>query len=320
MIVAGSLAVLAPWMWLATASAHEPGLSRLVVEPDRLRWVVATAEAADPAWLAETRVRRGDAPCTLADVTTTPSGPDGVEHVAAFSCPSAGTLVVDAAFLGRLNPGHRTVLEAEGQTVRILDAAHAEAELPAPAAAPPGALGVAGEYVVLGVEHILTGWDHLLFLTGLLLGVRRTAEAAAVVTGFTLAHSVTLALAALKILVLPASVVEPAIALTVVWVGVENLLPENPARRVALTSTLGLVHGLGFAGLLAELGLPDGQLVPALVSFNVGVELGQFAVVLLVLPILSRLRAGPVFQRGGQRWASLAVSLVGLGWFVERVW
>jgi hypothetical protein len=308
-------------MWsyflVGAALAHEPGLSRLEVHADELVWAVSNADAATPGWLGETAVTQGGAPCALGPVTTRPSGDDGVEHVAALVCPGTGPLEVRATFLEHLPPGHRTLVTAGDDSLGWLDARNPT--LAVSAAAPRTTTQVVLEYLGLGVEHILTGWDHLLFLGGLLLGVRTLKEAGLVVTGFTIAHSITLALAALQLVVLPSSLVEPAIALTVVWVGVENLLPENPWRRVLLTTVLGLVHGLGFAGLLAELGLPRGQLLPALLSFNGGVELGQFAVVLLALPLLRRLREAPRFGVKGLRYASIGVSLVGVGWFVERV-
>lgn len=309
------------WWLAAVADAHEPGLSRLEVGADDLTWSVASADGVDPAWLGSASVSRGGGRCAVGPASSTPSEGDGLEIRVSLSCPEGGALVVEAGFLANLPPGHRTVVEVAGAPVAWLDVGHPAVTVGDDAlagAAGPSATEVAREYVGLGVEHILTGWDHLLFLTGLLLGVRSLREAAAVVTGFTVAHSITLALAALGWVVLSPALVEPAIALTVVWVGVENLLPSAPRRRVALTSLLGLVHGLGFAGLLAELGLPRGQLLPALVSFNVGVELGQFAVVLVALPLLGRLRDLPRSDRA-LRGASVAVSLVGLGWFVQRV-
>jgi hypothetical protein len=294
-------------IWLAAAWAHEPGLSRVDLTVGEVAWLLADEDAAMPG-LAGLDVP----PCRLGPVTETRDGDDGVRRAAPLSCPEAPP---DRVALPGLPPGHRVLVTRADETLGWLDAAQPSLSL---AAAAPLTTGqVLARYFGLGVEHILTGWDHLLFLTGLLLGVRTLREAALVVTGFTLSHSITLALAALGVIVLPASLVEPAIALTVVWVGIENLLGEHPTRRVVLTAALGLVHGLGFAGLLAELGLPDERLLPALLAFNGGVELGQFAVVLVTLPLLERLRA--LGDGRALRWASVGVSLVGLGWFVERV-
>lgn len=149
------------------------------------------------------------------------------------------------------------------------------------------------EYLRLGVEHIFQGYDHIAFLCGLLLvvgalGARRGArDVALIVTSFTMAHSLTLIGAALGWFSLPASLVEPAIALSIAYVAVENVLVAAPKHRRALTFAFGLVHGFGFAGVLAEQGLPSRAVVPSLLAFNGGVELGQLAVVVLAAPVLT---------------------------------
>ena len=157
----------------------------------------------------------------------------------------------------------------------------------------------AREYLLLGVEHIFTGYDHLSFLFGLLVvvgsfglrgGARRVVS---VVTAFTLAHSLTLIASALGWVALPSKIVEPAIALSIAYVGVENLVNRTPRRRWLLTFAFGLVHGFGFASVLREIGLPQRGLLVSLVSFNVGVELGQLAVVAAVLPLLAMIARGP---------------------------
>ena len=155
----------------------------------------------------------------------------------------------------------------------------------------------ARDYLLLGVEHIFTGYDHIAFLFGLLAiagasGLRRGArEVLGVVTAFTLAHSVTLIASALGLVSLPGRLVESAITLSIVYVGVENLFVPRPRHRFALTFGFGLVHGFGFASVLREIGLPSRGLLLSLVSFNVGVELGQLAVVAAVLPLLATIAA-----------------------------
>jgi HupE/UreJ protein len=149
------------------------------------------------------------------------------------------------------------------------------------------------DYLLLGMEHIFTGYDHIAFVFGLLViagrdGMRRGARRIlTVVTAFTLAHSVTLILSALGVIALSPRVVEPAIALSIAYVGVENLLNPAPRFRWLLTFGFGLVHGFGFASVLREVGLPKKGLLLSLVSFNVGVEIGQLAVVAAVLPLLA---------------------------------
>ena len=151
----------------------------------------------------------------------------------------------------------------------------------------------ARDYLVLGIEHIFTGYDHIAFLFGLLAvcgahGLRRGARRIlGVVTAFTLAHSVTLISSALGFITLPSRLVEPAIALSIVYVGVENLVQPEPRHRWLLTFGFGLIHGFGFASVLKEIGLPSKGVWLSLLSFNVGVEIGQLAVVAAVLPLLS---------------------------------
>ncbi len=168
------------------------------------------------------------------------------------------------------------------------------------------------EYARLGVEHIFQGYDHVAFLCGLLLvagarAARRAArDVALVVTSFTMAHSLTLIGAALGWFTLPPSVVEPAIAASIAYVAAENVAVREPRHRRALTFAFGLVHGFGFAGVLAEQGLPARGVVASLLAFNGGVELGQLAVVLLALPVLA------VLARPRWTWASLAVAAASL--------
>ena len=142
-------------------------------------------------------------------------------------------------------------------------------------------------FIAMGIEHILGGLDHLLFLVALLALARGLWQTAAIVTGFTVAHSITLSLAVLGVVDVPSRIVEPLIAASIVWVAVENLLaPSGIGRRWLIAAVFGLIHGLGFASALTELDLSRDALVRALVGFNVGVELGQIAFVVVVMPPL----------------------------------
>ncbi len=194
------------------------------------------------------------------------------------------------------------------------------------------------QYLWQGVWHIWIGFDHILFLLALLLpavllarrrgghgggvrGVSRFKEASlsvlAVVTAFTLAHSITLSLAALEIISLPSRLVESAIAASVVFAAANNLVPMVQGRWL-MAFFFGLIHGFGFASVLTELGLPGGALAVSLVGFNLGVELGQLAIVAVFLPLAFLLRHTLLYQRGvlvGGSWVAL---LVALAWFVER--
>ena len=174
-------------------------------------------------------------------------------------------------------------------------------------------------FVGLGIEHIIGGIDHLLFLLALLALSTSLWQTVKIVTAFTVAHSITLSLAALGLVDVPSSIVEPLIAASIVWVAVENLVaPAGGARRWLIAAVFGLVHGLGFASALAELGLPREALVRALVGFNVGVELGQLAFVVVILPPLVWASRPGRLPRLPQV-LSVIVALVGAVWLVERL-
>jgi hypothetical protein len=175
-----------------------------------------------------------------------------------------------------------------------------------------------GSFVLLGIEHILTGYDHLLFLLGLLLRGGSWLSLAKIVTAFTPAHSVTLALAALDIVVLPDRLVEAVIALSIAFVAAENIfLKPVVSRRWVVSFCFGLVHGFGFSSALRELDLPTHGLVLALFGFNLGVELGQGLVVALALPLMALIRRAGWEQR--MVWSSsMAILVVGVVLFVER--
>jgi hydrogenase/urease accessory protein HupE len=176
----------------------------------------------------------------------------------------------------------------------------------------------AGSFFPLGIEHILTGYDHLLFLLALILRGGNLIQVLKIVTAFTIAHSVTLALAALDVVALPGALVEAAIALSIAYVAAENLMPRFAvSRRWAVSFLFGLIHGFGFSSVLREIGLPQENLVLALLNFNLGVEAGQAAVVVLVLPILLQLRRRtwePKLVAG----ISSVILVVGLWLFVDR--
>ena len=178
-------------------------------------------------------------------------------------------------------------------------------------------------FLSLGVKHILTGYDHLLFLFGLLLVARGFFSSLGIITSFTVAHSITLALATLHLVQIPSRIVEPLIAASIVFVGIENLLHGDiPTARRVVAFGFGLIHGFGFASALREAGIGSGTggIVLPLFSFNLGVELGQIMVAALALPIIWKLRENPMFIA---RWApacSAAVVLLGSFWFVQRVW
>ena len=152
---------------------------------------------------------------------------------------------------------------------------------------PAGAIG----FLPLGIQHILEGWDHLLFLLALVLPGGSLGNLVRIVTAFTIAHSLTLGAAALGLVTIPAAPVEVLIALSIGWVAAENLARVKPmSRRWAVAFAFGLIHGFGFANVLRDIGLPRDALLSSLLWFNVGIEFGQLVVVLLLVPALAWLR------------------------------
>jgi hydrogenase/urease accessory protein HupE len=181
---------------------------------------------------------------------------------------------------------------------------------------------VFGQYVVLGFTHILPkGLDHMLFVLGLFLLSTQLAPLLWQVTAFTLAHSITLALSMYGVIALSPSVVEPLIAASIVAVAVENLLTARlHAWRVFVVFGFGLLHGLGFAGVLTEIGLPRDQFVTGLVAFNVGVEGGQLAVIALAFLVVGFwFRHKPWYRTRVVLPLSAAIALTGTYWMVERL-
>jgi hydrogenase/urease accessory protein HupE len=177
-------------------------------------------------------------------------------------------------------------------------------------------------FLELGIKHILTGYDHLLFLFALLLVTKNWLSSLKIITCFTLAHSITLAVATFNVVQLPSRLTEPLIAASIVYVGLENIIRrDDPQKRWLLTFAFGLIHGFGFASVLRELGVGkngSGVLLP-LFSFNLGVELGQIAIAAMLLPFIWKFRTQPVFV---QRWSpacSLLVVMAGGYWLVQRV-
>jgi hypothetical protein len=331
-------------------------------------------------YLAERlRLSAGGAPCEPSLAPATLEAPEGFAARAwRVECRGSGPRVVESDLLLDVAPSHLHMSRVTLPDGTVIDRVLFEAERrwtwPGPATSeatptPRGGTDLTGD-LALGVEHILTGWDHLAFVLALLLLAATFGEVAALVTSFTVAHSVTLGLATLGVVRPEAAAVEALIGFSIALVAAENgwilagrdravpllaaggvaamaLLPggavpraallglalfslchfgllrgaERPARlRVVVAFAFGLVHGFGFAGVLAELELPTERLVPALFGFNAGVEIGQLAVVALLWPLL-RVLARPAEGRLGRLVAevgSAAICGLGLFWFVTR--
>ncbi len=224
----------------------------------------------------------------------------------------------------RVARGHRQMLTVtvDGRVTgeRLLGASSAAVEV---ALDEPVATAAAGawRFLVLGVHHILSGYDHLVFLAGLLLASRTVRQLVGALTAFTAAHSVTIAFVALGGMRAPAPLVEPLIAASIAWVGVECLLGRQRGPRWAVVFGFGLIHGFGFAEVLVELGLGAsvGGALLSLLSFNAGVEAGQLAVAAVLLPLVWMMRARPRWNAALMPACSTLIVAAGGYWLVERL-
>jgi hydrogenase/urease accessory protein HupE len=240
----------------------------------------------------------------------------------AYELPSPPGTITVAAHMFPYDPQHQTFLnvyDGEALTQMILDGGHDRVDYFA--GTRQGALAVVKKFLPAGIHHILIGPDHLLFLVGLLLLGGTIRQLTLVVTSFTVAHSITLSLAALNIVSPPARIIEPAIALSIVYVGADNLLVrEGRDVRAWIAFAFGFIHGFGFANVLREMDLPARALGWSLFSFNIGVEIGQLMVVVVVASALAWLRSRSAAAGRQLAFAgSIVVIAAGTFWFIQRV-
>ena len=249
-------------------------------------------------------------------------------------CVLAKAPTITYSLLREVDPTHRGIAKVTraGQPMTLTMLSPSDAATTA--AATPVQVHEATGFIREGMLHILTGYDHVLFLLCLLLPsvMRRTPEGwrcvdklseavwpvVGIVSAFTVAHSITLALAATRLVSLSPAFIEPAIAVTIILAALDNVWPIFPVRRVVVTFCFGLIHGFGFAGVLTELNLPASAFAWALLQFNVGLELGQLAVVVSVTALLFLMRQRPQYRTLVIRGGSFAAMLVGLLWLIER--
>jgi hydrogenase/urease accessory protein HupE len=295
--------------------------------------------------LAKIHVTAGGASCAPVLLGASLTEQDGLAIDGRFDCASKDKAFdVDIALFEDLSHGHRHVARAiSGATTHdeMVFKGHSTFSIPpggesGATGAVQGAAGAAGAapaahatqassgvspwaFFKMGIEHILTGYDHLVFLLGLVLLRARVKQLLAVITAFTVAHSITLAIAVLGIFTPSARFVEPAIALSIAYVGIENFFVKDASKRWRITFPFGLIHGFGFAGALQEINLPRAQVPVALVTFNLGVEAGQLFAMSLVLPMVMLIRQKEWFEPRGVRVLSGAVALAGGVWFVIRI-
>ena len=261
--------------------------------------------------------------CSLAQRTVAADA-EHVRVTLSWRCPPlTGALVYNNTLFNEIDPAARQMVTVRGDTsgLALLSAASPRLVL-APTAAELGAVFL--HYLAAGVEHIAIGYDHIAFLIAVILWGRRLWPLVGVVTAFTLAHSLTLSLAVLGVVSPPPRFVELAIALSIVYVAAENFFVHDLRRRWVVTFAFGLVHGFGFAGVLREYGIPQDALGTALAAFNVGVELGQIAIVATALAALhaveSRVRAlQPAPNARLVYPVSAGVLLLALYWTAQRL-
>ena len=321
----------------AAAHAHDPGLSALDVQiaPDRIVAVLSLAAAdariaadgsggALGAFAADSIELMLDGARLSGTIEQQAAdGEAGMRVTLVFDRASGSRLTIHSKVPERLARGHRELVTVHGTAGRRLAERMLDTHLTAvdvDLGDEPASMSRAGQFFGLGLHHILSGYDHLLFLAALLLGLQRLSGVAKTVTAFTVAHSLTLSLAVLGLVRLPGAVVEPIIALSIISVGVENLVRGQVDSRWKLTFAFGLVHGFGFAGALQELGIGAGgtDIVAPLAWFNAGVEVGQLGVAILVWPLLRHLNARPTVRVRLAPVCSLLVVCAGAYWLVER--
>ena len=259
------------------------------------------------------------------------------------SCMLPASPSIRYSLFAEVDPTHRGLAKVQrsGQPIalRVLDPSTATGAPSEAAAGAAASASIHGEssrwaFLVEGAHHILTGYDHVLFLVCLLLPavlrrtpagwkpVDRPAQAilpiVGVVSSFTVAHSITLGLAALKIVSLPSWFIDPAIAATIALAAIDNIWPIFPVRRIVVTFCFGLVHGFGFATVLSELNLPTADFALALLQFNVGLEIGQLIIVVIATTVLFGLREWPRYRPLVVRGGSFVAMLFAMIWFIER--
>lgn len=242
-----------------------------------------------------------------------------------WTCPDDGALRYRLSLFRDVDPSaqHMVSLNIEGTTQEFaLDRNTPELAL---SRGIPSNLQVAAHFLAAGVEHIFLGYDHMAFLIAIILWSSRLWPVVKAVTAFTIAHSITLSLAALDVVQIPSAIIEPAIAASIVYVAVENFATREADKRWRETFVFGLLHGFGFASALQELGLPEAKLIAALAAFNGGVEIGQVAIVAAAFGLLSATdrwqsseASKPIRNPALVHAVSFAIVLLGSYWFVSR--
>ncbi len=275
---------------------------------------------------SELSVKTWDSDCRLAQVDQAPSEKNGNWIVSLlYRCPKeVKDLTITSTLFLDLDDRHMQFARlappdnpAKPLREAVLNASNSTFHIPDVRTGGSASGDRALSFFKLGIEHLLTGYDHILFLLTVIIAMS-LVDTIKAVTAFTVAHSLTMALAFLHLVSLPSSVVEPLIALTIIYVSVENVLANNISKRWLLTGLFGLVHGLGFVGALKAITVSRDELLLSLFSFNVGIEVGQLLIILLSMPVLRYLRSR-AWDRRFCRGFSQAAAALGTLWLIQRV-
>jgi hydrogenase/urease accessory protein HupE len=325
---------------VARVHAHDPGLSGveirvesgqlsaylMLTKEDTHRMMQAGDVTSFEALLSDAlEITLDDKPVILASEKIETDDREVVHIRQSFGTVTGHRLGVRSTLFAHLPRNHRQYLAVMQDSQKIgeqmLDAEHSTLAVTlAGIATPPATPPTFGEFLKLGLEHIFTGYDHLVFLFGLLIVGGSLRAAVKIIASFTVAHSITLALATLNLVSLSGKIIEPLIAASIMYVGIENLFRRDLNLRWMLTFGFGLAHGLGFASALRDLGVgANGAAVAVpLLSFNLGVELGQLTIAVVGLPIIWKLSTLPRFEPLYAPTCSVMVLLAGGWWLLER--
>ncbi|PTM59886.1 HupE/UreJ family protein [Desmospora activa] len=267
---------------------------------------------------AGVRVYRDEVPCTPQIVNTVVSTLD--EHPLAeigllYPCDGDATRIRYDLFFEDINRSHLNIAQIKGEGVDqefLFTIADRELEV-----GERNWLRQGWQFISLGGKHIFTGYDHILFVLSLLLIATRLLQTVEIATAFTLGHSITLGLATLGVVTFPERIVESIIALSIVFVASQILFKRHLPHQWIVALLFGLVHGFGFAGILQEMELSHSSIASSLLFFNVGVELGQIAIIAVAFPLLAYIRRYPIYPRIAAT-SSIAMIAIGLYWFIQR--
>jgi hydrogenase/urease accessory protein HupE len=325
-----SKVVMLIFLFSITALAHDPGLSAAEVRvlPDRIVAEVsfASVDLNSNHNLAEhlLEININNQILKLQNFRVQTPDTNSIHFTLEFPNAPATELHLSAVALEHLPRGHKQFLSVRDGDGKLLAERMLSTDSKDLTIVLKTKSGSSSErflrFLALGIEHILTGYDHLAFLLAVLLTGGSLSSNARIITSFTIAHSLTLALATFDVITLPATVVEPLIAASIVFVGIENLVHRQVAARWLVTFGFGLVHGLGFASILRDLGIAGmgTQAAVPLLSFNLGVELAQISIAAVILPLIWKLKRRPAFMLKHVPALSLLITLAGLYWLIAR--